>query len=48
MAIPNAKVLGDVGVDKVNMIPYGKRTDKEKQEDDLKDFIYFFFTFGVK
>ena len=32
MAIPNAKILGDVGVDKVNMIPYGIRTDKEKRE----------------
>ena len=29
MAIPNAKILSEVGVDKVNMIPYGKR-DKSK------------------
>ena len=52
LAIPNAKILSEVGVDKVNMIPYGKRDKskpwtiaaeyKGKTEEEL-DFIPFRF-----
>ncbi len=52
MAIPNAKILSEVGVDRVNMIPYGKRDKskpwviaaeyKGKTEKEL-DFIPFRF-----
>jgi len=43
---PNAKLLSEVGIDRVNMIPYGKRSVanyKKKTEEDL-DFIPFRFS----
>ena len=43
LAIPNAKILSEVGVDKVNMIPYGMRTETQKLEDEELDFIPFRF-----
>jgi hypothetical protein len=43
MVLPNAKILSEVGVDKVNMIPYGTRIEKEKTADDALDFIPFRF-----
>ena len=42
-SILDASVLGDVGVDKVNMIPYGKRNANEQVADDNLDFIPFRF-----
>jgi hypothetical protein len=43
VSILDAKILGDVGVDKVNMIPYGKRNADEQVADDNLDFIPFRF-----
>ena len=46
LAIPNAKILSEVGIDKVNMIPYGDRdrakTSDGKTEEEI-DFIPFRF-----
>jgi len=46
LAIPNAKILSEVGIDKVNMIPYGDRdrakTPDRKTEEEI-DFIPFRF-----
>jgi len=43
VSILDASVLGGVGVDKVNMIPYGKRNADEQVADDNLDFIPFRF-----
>ena len=43
VSILDASVLGGVGVDKVNMIPYGKRNANEQVADDNLDFIPFRF-----
>ena len=46
MVLPNAKILSEVGVDKVNMIPYGNRdtakTPDGQTEEEI-DFIPFRF-----
>ena len=43
VSILDANVLGDVGVDKVNMIPYGQRNANQQVADDNLDFIPFRF-----
>ena len=43
VSILDASVLGDVGVDKVNMIPYGQRNANQQVADDNLDFIPFRF-----
>ena len=43
VSILDASVLGSVGVDKVNMIPYGKRNANQQIADDNLDFIPFRF-----
>ena len=40
---PQAKVLSQVGVDKVNLVPYGKYTEEERVKNDELDFIPFRF-----
>ena len=46
MVLPNAKILSEVGVDKVNMIPYGDRDrakTPDRQTEEEIDFIPFRF-----